>query len=135
MKSGSIEYQTRMPQTSTHAVRHRFTLQNLPVHQVIGRTVIGQFAFLPFGREAVSRAEVRGANDIGSGSLGAIGNIIWFVFAGIWLAMGHFVSALCCFVTIVGIPFGFQHLKLAAIAIAPIGKTIVSKESIASGRH
>ncbi len=83
---------------------------------------------------ARSRAELKGTNDIGSGALGAIGNIIWFVFAGVWLAIGHFVSALCCFVTIVGIPFGFQDLKLAAIAIAPIGKTIVSKESIASGR-
>ncbi|WP_285765390.1 YccF domain-containing protein, partial [Biformimicrobium ophioploci] len=66
--------------------------------------------------------------DIGTGPLGLIGNIIWFIFCGLWLAIGHLFSALVCFITIIGIPFGLQHLKLAGIAIAPIGKTIVSKE-------
>lgn len=89
--------------------------------------VIGQFAFLPFGKKAVNRSELSGTQDIGTGALGMVGNIIWFVFAGIWLAMGHLISALCCFVTIIGIPFGLQHLKLAGIALAPIGKTIVDK--------
>jgi len=56
-----------------------------------------------------------------------IGNVIWFVFAGIWLAIGHLLSAVACFITIIGIPFGLQHLKLAGIAMAPIGKTIVKK--------
>ena len=49
------------------------------------------------------------------------------IFAGWWLAVGHLCSALACFVTIIGIPFGIQHIKLALIALAPIGKTIVSK--------
>jgi uncharacterized membrane protein YccF (DUF307 family) len=89
--------------------------------------VIGQFTFLPFGKEAVSRRYINDKDDIGTGTLGAIGNLIWFIFAGIWLAIGHLVSALTCFVTIIGIPFGIQHLKLAGIAIAPIGKTIVDK--------
>jgi uncharacterized membrane protein YccF (DUF307 family) len=88
--------------------------------------VIGQFAFWPFGQEAVSRDVVNGRGDIGTGALGLLGNVLWFVFVGMWLAMGHLISALACFVTIIGIPFGFQHLKLAALAIAPIGKTIVS---------
>lgn len=57
-----------------------------------------------------------------------IGNVLWFVFGGIWLALGHVMSALLCFITIIGIPFGIQHLKLAGIALAPIGKTIVRKE-------
>lgn len=87
--------------------------------------VIGQFAFMPFGKQAVSRKMFTSQNDIGTGSLGAIGNIIWFLFAGVWLAIGHLLSAVLCFITIIGIPFGLQHLKLAAIAIAPIGKTIV----------
>lgn len=91
--------------------------------------VIGQFAFLPFGKEAVSRAVVSGAQDIGTGTLGTLGNIIWFIFAGIWLALGHLASALACFVTIIGIPFGVQHIKLALIALAPIGKTIVPKDA------
>jgi uncharacterized membrane protein YccF (DUF307 family) len=89
--------------------------------------VIGQFTFLPFGREAVSRNVLNQKDDIGTGVLGFVGNVIWFIFAGAWLAIGHIVSALACFITIIGIPFGIQHLKLAGISLAPIGKTIVSK--------
>ena len=97
--------------------------------------VIGQFTFFPFGREAVSRKELSNKDDIGTGGLGLIGNIIWFVFAGVWLAIGHVISAVLCFLTIIGIPFGIQHLKLAGIALAPIGKTIVSKEVAAAARQ
>lgn len=89
--------------------------------------VIGQFAFLPFGKEAVSRKDLTQQDDIGTGALGLVGNVVWFVLAGWWLAIGHLVSALACFVTIIGIPFGIQHMKLALIALAPIGKTIVAK--------
>lgn len=95
--------------------------------------VIGQFAFLPFGKEAVSRAVVSGVDDIGTGTLGTIGNVLWFIFAGVWLALGHLASALCCFVTIIGIPFGVQHVKLALVALAPVGKTIVSKNAARRG--
>ena len=97
--------------------------------------VIGQFAFLPFGKEAVNRKELSNQDDIGTGGLGLMGNIIWFIFAGIWLAIGHVISAICCFVTLIGIPFGIQHLKLAGIALAPIGKTIVDKEVAAAARR
>ena len=96
--------------------------------------VIGQFTFFPFGKEAVSRKELSNKDDIGTGGLGMIGNIIWFIFAGVWLAIGHVVSAILCFCTIIGIPFAIQHLKLAGIALAPIGKTIVSKEVAAAAR-
>lgn len=96
--------------------------------------VIGQFAFFPFGKEAVGRKDLSRQGDIGTGSLGLIGNIIWFLLAGVWLAIGHVFSAVACFVTIIGIPFGIQHLKLAAIALAPIGKTIVDKELAAAVR-
>jgi len=89
--------------------------------------VIGQFVFLPFGKKAVDRSELSGVKDIGTGPLGTVGNIIWFVFVGIWPAIGHLILAMCCFVTIIGIPFGLQHLKLAGIALAPIGQTIVNK--------
>lgn len=87
--------------------------------------VIGQFAFWPFGKEAVNREQVNGQQDIGTGALGTLGNVLWFIFAGVWLAIGHLLSAVACFVTIIGIPFGLQHLKLAAMTLAPIGKTIV----------
>lgn len=84
--------------------------------------------FFPFGKEAVSRKDLYLKEDIGTGALGLIGNVIWFLLAGIWLAIGHLCSAVACFVTIIGIPFAIQHLKLAGIALAPIGMTIVPKE-------
>lgn len=96
--------------------------------------VIGQFAFWPFGKEAVSREDLSGREDIGTGALGLVGNIVWFVLAGVWLAIGHVISAAACFITIIGIPFGIQHLKLAGIALAPIGKTVVDKELAAAVR-
>lgn len=97
--------------------------------------VIGQFTFFPFGKEAIDRKELSNQHDIGTGALGLLGNIIWFIFAGIWLAIGHVTSALACAVTVIGIPFAIQHLKLAGIALAPIGKTIVSKEVAEAARR
>ena len=90
--------------------------------------VIGEFAFWPFGRRVVSREEVSGRQDLGTGVLGTIGNVIWFLIAGIWLAIGHVVTAIVCFLTLIGIPFGIQHIKLAKITLAPIGKTVVDKD-------
>lgn len=87
--------------------------------------MLGAFCLWPFGREVVNRRSVTGKDDIGTGPLGFVGNVIWFVFAGLWLAIGHLGSALLCFITIIGIPFGFQHLKLVAATLAPIGKTVV----------
>ena len=97
--------------------------------------VMGSFSFFPFGQEAISRDELTLEEDIGTGSLGFIGNIVWFIFAGLWLALGHICSAICCFITIIGIPFGIQHLKLAVISLAPVGKTIVPKEVAAAARR
>ncbi len=97
--------------------------------------VIGRFAFFPFGKEAIDRRDLSGKSDMGTGSLGIIGNIVWFILAGWWLAIGHVVSSIACFVTIIGIPFGIQHLKLAGIALAPIGKTIVEKEVAQATRN
>lgn len=96
--------------------------------------VIGQFTFFPFGQEAISRKELQQKDDIGTGGLGMLGNVVWFVFAGVWLAIGHLFSAALCLITIIGIPFGIQHLKLAGIALAPIGKTIVSTEVAVAAR-
>jgi uncharacterized membrane protein YccF (DUF307 family) len=96
--------------------------------------VIGQFTFFPFGKEAIDREELSGQKDIGTGVLGTIGNIVWFLFAGIWLAIGHVLCALVNFITIIGIPFGIQHLKLAGISLAPIGKTIVEIEVATAAR-
>ncbi len=86
---------------------------------------IGKFVLWPFGREAVDRRITRGEKDIGTGVLGTVGNVIWFLFGGIWLALGHLTTALLLFITIIGIPFGVQHLKIAGLALFPIGKEIV----------
>ena len=90
--------------------------------------VMGGFALWPFGREAVGRRAFTGKSDVGTGCLGLFGNVIWFVLAGVWLAIGHVLSAIICFCTIIGIPFAIQHVKLAGISLAPIGKTVVTVE-------
>jgi len=97
--------------------------------------VMAGFSFFPFGKEAIARDELTQSEDIGTGGLGMLGNIIWFVFAGFWLALGHVLSAIACFITIIGIPFALQHLKLAGISIAPVGKTVVTKEVAAAARN
>lgn len=97
--------------------------------------VMGNFAFFPFGREAVSREELYGRPDIGTGLPGMIGNIIWLLLAGIWIAVAHVGSAVACAVTIIGIPFAWQHLKLAGIALFPIGMTVVDAETAAAARR
>jgi uncharacterized membrane protein YccF (DUF307 family) len=85
---------------------------------------IAAYTLLPFGQKAVSRAEY-GQEDIGTGPLGFLGNIVWLVFAGWWLALGHLIWAVVLALTIIGIPFAWAHLKLAGIALWPIGKMIV----------
>lgn len=96
--------------------------------------VMGNFSFFPFGKEAINRKELTTRGDIGTSGFGIVGNVIWFLFAGLWLAIGHLFSALACFITIIGIPFGIQHLKLAGIALFPIGNTVVSKEVARAAR-
>lgn len=86
------------------------------------------YAFLPFGHQAVSRAEYTGSADLGTGPLGWLGNVIWLVLAGWWLALGHLIAAVALGITIIGLPFAWAHLKLAGIALWPIGKMIVPVE-------
>lgn len=86
---------------------------------------IAAYTLLPFGQRAVSRDEYYGRPDLGTGPLGTIGNIIWLVLAGWWLALFHLLWALLYAITIIGLPFAWAHLKLAGIALWPIGKEIV----------
>jgi uncharacterized membrane protein YccF (DUF307 family) len=86
---------------------------------------VASFSFWPFGRVAVDRRVLTGRDDIGTGALGVVGNVLWFIMAGWWLALGHLVMAVACAVTIIGIPFAVQHVKLALLAVAPIGQEIV----------
>ena len=86
---------------------------------------IAVYTLLPFGQKAVSRELVTGQHDIGTGLFGLIGNIIWLVLAGWWLALGHLGIALLQAATIIGLPFAWAHLKLAGLALWPIGRIIV----------
>ena len=79
------------------------------------------FSYWPFGKTIVDR-------DTGPTSL--LLNIVWFVLAGWWLAIHHIVLAAALAVTIIGLPFAFQHLKLAMVSLAPVGKTIIESRGL-----
>ncbi len=85
----------------------------------------GVYTLWPFGTKPIDR-DLLYRNDIGAGPLGFIGNIIWFIFAGWWLALGHVIAALFLAVTIIGLPFAWAHIKLAGFALWPIGRTLAS---------
>ncbi|WP_258080648.1 YccF domain-containing protein [Nocardia nova] len=81
---------------------------------------IGAYVLWPFGREVVAKP--------GAGAPSLIGNIIWVIFAGFWLAIGHLVTSIPLFVSIIGIPFGWANLKLIPVSLMPLGREIVSSE-------
>lgn len=87
---------------------------------------IGLLNLWPFGSEVRDRSQLSGG-DIGTGFLGFIGNLIWLIFGGWWIALVHLFWAIVLGVTIIGIPFAIQHLKLFKISLFPIGKAIVFK--------
>jgi len=84
------------------------------------------FTLWPFGRAMVPRP---GAN----AGMSAVGNVIWLLLAGIWLAMGHLLAALLNAVTVIGLPFAVAHLKLAGACLTPFGHTIVSIDQAGRG--
>ena len=88
--------------------------------------VMAGYTLMPFGFQATNRAEVSGP-DIGTGAPGLIGNILWLVLAGWWLALGHLMAAVMNAVTIIGLPFAWAHLKLAGFALWPVGRTITAR--------
>lgn len=94
---------------------------------------IALYALLPFGHKAVPRSWVTGYQDVGTGPFGVLGNIIWLVLAGWWLALAHLIEAVALAITIIGIPFAWAHLKLAALALWPIGKIIVPEDQPVGG--
>ena len=73
-------------------------------------------ALLPFGKDIVDAP--------GSSPIGCLLNVFWIVVAGIWIFLSHLVLALGLAVTIIGIPFAIQHVKLAMLALAPFGKLV-----------
>jgi uncharacterized membrane protein YccF (DUF307 family) len=97
--------------------------------------MLGNFTFWPFGRDVISRKELTGRDDLGTGTFGTIGNIIWLIFAGWWLALGHIMLAISLGLTIIGIPFAIQHLKLAYASLFPIGQTVVDADVVTEARR
>ena len=89
---------------------------------------IALYTLLPFGHTAVDREEFTGRPSVGTGPLGLVGNLLWLLLAGWWVALAHLIIALGLAITIIGLPFAWAHLKLAGLALWPIGKEIVSTE-------
>jgi uncharacterized membrane protein YccF (DUF307 family) len=81
---------------------------------------LAAFTVWPFGRTLVPRP------DAGAGSF--VGNVLWFLLAGLWMAIAHVVTGVLLCITVIGIPLGIADFKLAAAALAPLGKDIVSIE-------
>jgi len=92
------------------------------------------YTLMPFGHTAVDREEFTGRSSVGTGPLGVIGNLLWLLLAGWWLALAHLITALGLAITIIGLPFAWAHLKLAGLALWPIGKEIVSTEEAVRSR-
>jgi len=87
---------------------------------------IAIYTILPFGYTVVDRESLTGRPSIGTGPFGFLGNLIWLLLAGWWLALGHLLTAILLAITIIGLPFAWAHLKLAGLALWPIGKEVVS---------
>jgi uncharacterized membrane protein YccF (DUF307 family) len=78
---------------------------------------LAAFVLWPFGRTVVRRSD--------AGTASTIGNVLWFVLVGLWMAIAHLFSGFLLCLTIIGIPLGLANFKLAAVAVAPLGKEIV----------
>lgn len=85
---------------------------------------IGLVAFAPFGTRIADRSVLTGRSDLGTGPVGFLLNVVWFLLAGWYIALAHAVIGVVQCLTLIGIPFGLQHFKLAAIALAPVGKAL-----------
>lgn len=83
---------------------------------------IANYAFWPFGRHLEGRRD--------AGALSLIGNIIWIIFAGWWLALGHLVTGFLLCLTIIGIPLGIANFKLIPVSLVPLGQRIVSGDGL-----
>src|SRR5438874_4710420 len=81
---------------------------------------IATFALWPFGKTVVKRSD--------AGIASAIGNVIWFILCGWWLAIGHLITGAVLCLTIIGIPLGLASFKLIPVSLLPMGRDIVSIE-------
>lgn len=79
---------------------------------------IAGYALWPFGREVVDRP--------GAGAMSTIGNVIWVIVAGWWLALAHIATSIPLFLSIIGIPLGVANIKMIPVSLLPLGKQVVS---------
>jgi uncharacterized membrane protein YccF (DUF307 family) len=84
------------------------------------------FMLWPFGRTTVEKPD--------AGAASCVGNVIWLVFAGWWLAIAHFLTSIPLFLSIIGIPFGWANLKMIPISLMPLGREVVSSDEGFGGR-
>jgi len=84
---------------------------------------IAGFAAFPFGKELVDATTMGEKRVVGT----SLANFLWIILAGIWLAVTHIISGISLCLTIIGIPFGFAHFRLAGVCFAPLGKKAVPK--------
>ena len=84
---------------------------------------IAGFAAFPFGKELVDSRKIGEKRVIGT----SLAYFLWIILAGIWLAVSHILAGISLCVTIIGIPFGFAHFRLAGVCFAPLGKISVNK--------
>jgi uncharacterized membrane protein YccF (DUF307 family) len=82
---------------------------------------IAGFAAWPFGRTLVDVRQFGESRIVGTG----LANLLWIIFAGVWLWISHVLAGIALCLTIIGIPFGFAHFRLAAVSFAPLGKKVV----------
>ncbi|TXJ75160.1 YccF domain-containing protein [Streptomyces lavendulae] len=87
---------------------------------------IAGFVLWPFGRTTVERP--------GAGAGSVVGNVVWVIFAGWWLALGHLITSIPLFLSIIGIPFGWANLKLIPISLMPLGREVVRSDQGFGGR-
>ena len=87
---------------------------------------IGVYALWPFGYTTVERRD--------TGAPSCVGNVLWLVLAGWWLALAHIVTGIALCVTIIGIPFGIANFKLIPVSLLPLGREIVSTDQPFSSR-
>ena len=88
---------------------------------------MASYALWPFGRAVVAQE--------GAGAGSALLNVVWFVLAGWWLALGHLLTAVAQAITIIGIPLAVANLKMLPVSLVPYGKRIVPSDSLPAGQR
>lgn len=88
---------------------------------------IAGYALWPFGQTVRQRGD--------AGTASGVGNVIWLIVAGVWLALGHLSAGVAFCLTVIGIPFGIAHFKMVPVSLMPLGREIVPTDAAAAYPH